>query len=117
MTVSVVKQLVVEYTGTHRRIYVDRFYTSIDLIKELQDMDLYVTGTCMWNRIPKTVHIPKSSDKFKRMKRGNHTANVLRYKTKGRKSGKGGIVYWKNKDMVHFLSDETTTVGSDKCKR
>ena len=34
-TVSVVKQLVADFTGTHRTIYVNRFYTSFDLIKEL----------------------------------------------------------------------------------
>ena len=48
-TVSVVKQLVADFEGTHRIIYVDRFYTSIDLMKELHDMYLYVTGTCMTN--------------------------------------------------------------------
>ena len=48
-TVSVVKQLVADFEGTHRIIYVDRFYTSIDLMKELHDMNLYVTGTCMTN--------------------------------------------------------------------
>ena len=116
-TVSVVKQLVADFEGTHRTVYVDRFYTSIDLIKELHDMNLYVTGTCMNNRIPKAVNVPQSSDKFKQMERGSHTANMLRYVTKSKRIGKAGIVCWKDKKMVYCLSNETTTSGSDQCKR
>ena len=86
-------------------------------MKELHDMNLYVTGTCMTNRIPKAVSIPKSSDKFKRMERGRHMANMLWYVTKGGKSGNAGIVCWKDKDIVYCLSNEITTSGSDKCKR
>ena len=116
-TVSVVKQLVADFSGSHRTIYVDRFYTSVDLIKELHEMDLYVTGTCMWNRIPKEVKIPKSSTEFKKMERGKHVANVFLYKTASGKVGKAGLVCWKDKDMVYCISNKTTTKGSDKCKR
>jgi Transposase IS4 len=52
-TVAIVKQLCKPYAGTHRTIYIDRFYSSIDLMKELDKMNLYVTGTVMKNRIPK----------------------------------------------------------------
>ena len=86
-------------------------------MKELHDMNLYITRTCMTNQIPKAVSILKSSDKFKRMERGSHMANMLRYVTKGGKSGNAGIVCWKDKDIVYCLSNKTTTSGSDKCKR
>ena len=115
-TVSVVKQLVADFKGSFRTVYVDCFYTSVDLIKELHKIDLFVTGTCMWNRIPKEVKIPKTSDRFKSMERGQHVANVLRYRTQSGKRGKAGLVCWKDKDMVYCLLNETTTVGSDKCK-
>ena len=48
-TVQIVTRLVEPFVGTHRTIYVDRFYTSIDLLKALRDRDLYVTGTVMAN--------------------------------------------------------------------
>ena len=43
-TVQVVKKLLEPYYGTNRCVYVDRFYTSIDLLKELQKEKIYVTG-------------------------------------------------------------------------
>jgi Transposase IS4 len=43
-TVQVVKQLLEPYYGTNRCVYIDRFYTSIDLLKELQKNQIYVTG-------------------------------------------------------------------------
>ena len=52
---QVVKQLCREFEGTHQTIYVDCFYTSVELMKELESMGLYVTGTLMRNRLPKEV--------------------------------------------------------------
>ena len=69
-TVKVVKELCLPYKGSHRCIYVDRFYTSIELLKELDKLDLYVTGTCMKNRLPKEVVIDKKSA-FYGLKVGN----------------------------------------------
>ena len=60
-TVQVAKQLCRHLQGTHRTIYIDRFYTSVDLLKELRAMDLYITGTVMKNRVPKEITIAKSS--------------------------------------------------------
>jgi Transposase IS4 len=51
-------------------VYVDRFYTSVDLLKTLDRMQLLITGTVMRNRIPKELTIPKTSREFKGMERG-----------------------------------------------
>ena len=50
-TVQVVKKLCETYRGSHRCIYIDRFYTLVYLMKELDKINLYVTGTCMKNRL------------------------------------------------------------------
>ena len=44
-TVQIVEKLVQRYAGSHWTVYIDWFYTSIDLVKALAEMDLYVTGT------------------------------------------------------------------------
>jgi hypothetical protein len=49
------------YKGSHRVVYVYRFYTSVELIKELEKMKLYMTGTVMSNRIPDRLRITKCS--------------------------------------------------------
>jgi DNA polymerase III epsilon subunit-like protein len=54
-TVQVVNRLVEPFVGTHRTIYVDRFYTSMDLLKSLAEKNLYVTGTMLANRIPQGI--------------------------------------------------------------
>ena len=54
-TVNVVKELCCEVAGMHRTIYIDRFYTSLELVKELRKMNLYGTGTIMRNCIQKVV--------------------------------------------------------------
>jgi hypothetical protein len=51
-TVKVCKEVCSPYKGSHRVVYVDRFYTSVHLVKELEEIELYVTGTMMSNRIP-----------------------------------------------------------------
>jgi Transposase IS4 len=78
-TVAIVKQLCKPYTGTHRTIYIDRFYSSIDLMKELGKMNLYVTGTVMKNRIPKEMVIRKGSPEFKSMERGDSRLHKYSY--------------------------------------
>jgi Transposase IS4 len=52
-TVQVVKELCKAYAGSYRTVYVDRFYTSLDLLKALDKMSLYVTGKVMKNILPK----------------------------------------------------------------
>ena len=66
-TIHVVKELCKSWEGTHRTVYVDHFYTSLDLLKELRKMNLYVTGTIMKNRIPSEVTMGKTSRVFKEM--------------------------------------------------
>jgi hypothetical protein len=51
-TVQVVNCLVEPFVGTHRTIYIDRFYTSLDLLKSLAEKQLFVTGTMLANQIP-----------------------------------------------------------------
>jgi hypothetical protein len=48
-TVQIVNRLVKPFAGSHRTVYVDRFYTSLDLLKSLAEMDLYLTGTVLAN--------------------------------------------------------------------
>lgn len=54
-TVQVVERLVEPFVGTHRTIYVDRFYTSLELMRTLADKNLYLTGTMLANRIPQAI--------------------------------------------------------------
>jgi DNA polymerase III epsilon subunit-like protein len=65
-TVQIVEQLVQPFVGTYRTIYVDRFYTSLDLLKSLADKNLYVTGTMLANRIPLSIRTAKTSSTFKK---------------------------------------------------
>jgi Transposase IS4 len=70
-TVQIVNRLVEPFVGSHRTVYVDRFYTSIDLLKSLREKDLYLTGTMLANRIPMGVRIATTSRQFKSMQRGD----------------------------------------------
>jgi Transposase IS4 len=51
--VQVVKALCDPYKGTHCTIYIYWFYMLIDLQKEMDKMDLYVTGTTVMKNSPK----------------------------------------------------------------
>ena len=78
-TLQIVKQLCKHFEGSHRTVYVDRFYTSIDLMKELQLMNLYVTGTLMQNGIPSDLTIGRTTKKFKEMQRGDYVSHRFSY--------------------------------------
>jgi hypothetical protein len=80
-TVMVVKELCKDFEGSHRTIFVDRFYTSMDLLKALDKMGLYVTGTVMKNRLPKELTIFKTTKMFKQMTRGDFKSHVYKYMT------------------------------------
>ena len=58
-TVAIVKDLVRDFAGTHRTVYMDRYYSSINVAVELLKMQLYVTGTLMHNRIPGKLTVKK----------------------------------------------------------
>jgi hypothetical protein len=69
--VQVVNCLVKPFVGAHRTIYINRFYTSLDLLKSLAEKQLYVTGTMLANPIPQGVRVAKTSQTSKQMKRGD----------------------------------------------
>jgi Transposase IS4 len=79
-TVLVVKNLCIDFKDSHCVVFVDRFYMSIDLLKGMGDIGLYVTGTCMRNRLPKEVIHPKKSSEYKEMERGDFKINIYKYK-------------------------------------
>jgi hypothetical protein len=88
-----VRRLCRPYEGSHHVICY-RFYTSIDLMKELQrnKMNLYVTGTMMSNRIPQELRITKCYREFKEMERTNHTMHECQYKTDHGHDSEMGLV-------------------------
>jgi len=116
-TVKVVKDLCEKYRDTHRVVYVDRFYTSIELMKELERMGLYVTGTCMSNRIPNELRIKKQSAEFKDMERGDHKSHLYSYNNDRGSMMEAGLVCWKDKDIVYCLTNATCTDGVTHCFR
>jgi hypothetical protein len=118
-TVMIVKELCRQYEGSHRTIYVDRFYTSMDLLKALDKMNLYVTGTVMKNRLPKEITINKTSKTFKEMQtRGDFKKNLYKYKTVYGIERNYGLVVWKDRDMVYGMSSCTNNnFESDTCVR
>ena len=113
-TVAILKELCKCMQGSHRTVYLDRFYTSVDLLKELHDMDIYMTGMLMKICIPKELTIPKSTKRFKEMNRGDMTHHLYQYRSKG-KMCRAGLVCWKDRDIIYCISNETGTVDGDKC--
>ena len=116
-TVQVVNKLVEPFIGTHRTIYVDRFYTSLDLLKSLAEKNLYVTGTMLANRIPQAIRIPKTSFIFRQMKRGDCEKSRVRYKTKNGEICHAGLVAWRDRNIVYCLSNDTNNFEFDECRR
>jgi DNA polymerase III epsilon subunit-like protein len=116
-TVQVVMRLVEPFVGSHRTIYVDRFYTSVDLLKALAEKDLYLTGTMLANRIPLGIRIPKTSREFKSMKRGDAVSCKMSYKTQSGGDGQAGLVCWKDRNIVYCLSNDTSNNQFDECRR
>ena len=114
-TVQIVKQLCKHFEGSHRTVYVDRFHTSINLMKELQLMNLYVTGTLMRNRIPSELTIGKTTKKFKEMQQGDYVSHRFSYISGAEKMA--GLVCWKDRDIVYCLSNECDTKETDICRR
>jgi Transposase IS4 len=105
-TVQVVQQLCEPFRGTFRTIYIDRFYSSVDLLKQLEDMKLYTTGTVLSNRIPKQLSIAKSSKEFKALNRGDSICHTFHYKTLSGENKRAGLVAWKDRNMAGLLFDQ-----------
>ena len=116
-TVQIVKALCQPFKDSYRTIYVDRFYTSIDLLKELRKMNLFVTGTMVANRVPKDIRIAKSSSAAKQMKRGDAKQSIFVYKDNYGRSFAAGLVAWRDRNIVHCLTNDTSTGDFDECTR
>lgn len=116
-TVQVVTELCKRFEGTKRTVYVDRFYTSIALMKAMDKMDLYVTGTVMANRVPKECRIAKGSKEFRNMARGAFQKHVFLYTDEQGRERKYGLVCWKDRNIVYGLTSEDNTVDNGTCHR
>jgi DNA polymerase III epsilon subunit-like protein len=116
-TVQVVKKLCEKYSGSFRTIYIDRFYTSLDVMKALDGMDLFITGTVMSNRIPRELTIAKSSAEFKGMKRGDYRFHKYIYLDNNYIKREYGLVAWKDSNMVYVLTNASSTTESHACYR
>ncbi len=116
-TVQVVRDLCESYTGSFRTVYIDRFYTSIDVMKELDKMKLFVTGTCMTNRVPKELQIANSSAEAKSMNRGDYTYHKYTYIDSENKVHDYGLTVWKDSKMVYLLSNTWNNNEATTCKR
>jgi Transposase IS4 len=113
-TVQIVERLVNPYKDSHRTIYVDRFYTSIELLKSLAERKLYLTGIMMANRIPQGIRIAKTSATFRQMKRGDAVKSKFLFKV-GDENMEAGLVSWKDRSMVYCLSNDSNNFEFDKC--
>jgi hypothetical protein len=116
-TVRVVRSLCEDYTDSYRTIYIDRFYTSLDLMKEMDKLNLFVTGTVMANRIPKELKINKTSQEFKSMNRGDHKQHCYSYIDENKTQRHYGLVAWKDSNMVYLLTSNHDTNEVDQCYR
>jgi hypothetical protein len=116
-TVQVVNRLVEPFVGSHRVVYVDRFYTSLDLVKSLAEKNLYVTGTMLQNRVPPGVRIQKSSPAFRNMKRGDASKCRVRFRLADGREAEAGLVCWKDRNIVYCLSNDENNWEFDECNR
>jgi hypothetical protein len=116
-TVQIVNKLVEPFVGSHRTIYVDRFYTSVDLLMSLAEKDLYVTGTMLSNRIPQNIRIAKGSAKFKGMQRGDAEKSKFVFRKKNGTESTAGLVAWRDRQIVFCLSNASNNFGFDTCCR
>jgi hypothetical protein len=116
-TVSIVRKLLDRYKNTFRHVFVDRFYTSFDLLSKLETDGIKMTGTVMGNRLPMGIRIAKNSKKFKEMKRGDAESFKLFYKNEKEEERTAGLVAWKDSSMVYCLSNGCDNYTFDTCKR
>jgi Transposase IS4 len=112
-TVAVIKRLCTPFEGSHRTVFVDLFYTSLDLLKELDTMNFYVTGTVMRNRLPKELKNAKACREFKIMKPGDHKMHKYSYTTADGNVKDYVLVCWKDRDIVYCLTYVFTTITTE----
>ena len=113
---TIVRKLLDRYRNTYRHVFVDRFYTSFDLLSKLETDGIKMTGTVMGNRLPMGIRIAKNSKKFKEMKRGDAESFKLFYKDE-EEERTTGLVAWKDSSMVYCLSNGCDNYTFDTCKR
>jgi hypothetical protein len=78
--IKVCKELCKPYKGSHRVVFIERFYSSIELVKELlEKMSMYVTGTILANQVPAHLKISKRSREFREMDRGYFKKHSYQY--------------------------------------
>lgn len=83
-------------------------------MKALFSIQLYVTGTCMQNRISKEIRIPKNTREFKTVQQGNNKNHCYSFKV--REVVKSvSIDCWKDCNMVYCLTNIINTNGKDTC--
>jgi hypothetical protein len=116
-TVQVVEQLVEPFVGTYQTIYLNRFYTFIDLLKLLTNRQLFLTGTVLANRIPLSIRTATTSFAFKKMNRGDAIKCRLKYTTTKGATSHAGLVCWRDRNMVYCLSNDTNNFEFDECSR
>jgi hypothetical protein len=104
------------FWGTHRTIYVNRFYTSLELLKSLTERQLYITGTMLATRIPQAIQMTNTSAEYKNMKRGDAVKFKLSYGVDG-KPFDAGLVAWRDRNVVYCLSNDSNNFEFDECKR
>jgi hypothetical protein len=113
----VVSKLVEPFAGSHRTVYVDRFYTSLDLVICLAEQNLYLTGTMLANRIPQGVRIAKASAKYKQMKRGDAVKSKITFTLANGEKSEAGLVAWRDRNIVYCLSNDSNNFEFDECCR
>ena len=114
-TVDIVERLCEPYFGTFRTVYVDRFYTSVDLLRALRANNLFVTGTMMANRVPKHVHVNAAD--VRKMNRGETKKYVVNMSNGSGGHWKAGLVVWKDRKPVYCLSNDSNNFLMDVCHR
>lgn len=91
-------------------VFVDRYFTSETLIDTLFSRKIYVTGTLMKMRIPKTDLQLLSDKNLKKSGRGSHDMLVT-------EDNKIALTKWFDSKPIHLASGEFGTEPLGSCKR
>jgi hypothetical protein len=78
---------------------------------------LYMTRTMLANRIPQAIRIAKTSPAFRQMTRGYAIKCKVRYRSKEGKTEEAGLVWWRDRNMVYCLSNDSNNQEFDECSR
>src|SRR5210317_1521532 len=114
-TTQVVKALCAPYNGSKQTVYIDRFYTSIEVIKELNEDGIFATGTVMANRIPKGVRWTKAESRKK--KRGESYCHLYSYIDSKGNNQSIGLTIWKDSQPVYIMTSDADCRSIGECKR